>query len=937
MRPRYSLPVLIMSAVVLSVGGLFLLLTQSGSDRAGGDGGPEMSSKRLQWEWQRLRDPKTGAIPENIRSREIAFSSTIPSRGYGSPFLKAAGIADYDWTHRGPWNVGGRTRAVMLDVTGEDTVLSGGVSGGMWRSTDGGLNWLLVTRPDQIPSVTTIAQDTRPGRTHIWYFGSGELYGTSASGGGAFYNGDGIFKSTDNGRSWFSLASTASGSPHESNTRDNVWRIAVDPSNREQDEVYAALRGYVSRSTNGGETWTEVFKPGFGQQLSYFADVAVTSTGVVYATMDSRGGIKGIWRSDSGTKFTRITPPDMPGAYNRIVIGVAPSNENVVYFLAETPGAGFLGKNFRGDSSWQSLWKYTYVSGDGTGDGGIWENRSANLPDFGGSNGALFTQGGYDLHVKVKPDDENVVFIGGTNLYRSTDGFATSSNTTWVGGFRTWKRDSAVIEDYSYPEHHADQHDVIFSPTDPDIMYSASDGGVHMTFDCTADSIRWVSLNSGYLTSQFYTVAIDHATPGDQTIVGGLQDNGTWRTSSTDGTVPWILTGSSDGAYCAIADGGGFLCVSKQLGRVYRVDLDENGNATGSTRIDPSGAKDYRFINPFVLDPNDSKIMYMPVDRMIWRNRDVTAIPLDSRQTTSIGWDSLEGTKLAETNTEISTIAVSKANPAQRLWFGTALGRIYRVDDALGDNPVAVEVTAANLPQGAYVSCITVDPENGDRALVAFSNYSVQSIFETTDAGETWHHVSGNLEESPNGAGAGPSVRWVSILHRGGGTVYFAATSTGLYSTTRFDGDQTVWTKEGAESIGNSVVDMIDVRQSDGYVVIGTHGYGVWSTTVGLLGVERPGVAGAGVTLEQNAPNPMRGSTAISFTIPGTRALPVELELYDTRGGRVATILRETVQPGRRTVRIGREVSPGIRLASGTYFYRLRAGESVMAKGMQVE
>lgn len=933
---RYFLPLLTCSAF-LAVAGLNFFCSSSDTPASGGAGGPEMSSARLKWEWERLRNPKTGKIPEGIRSREIDFAGTHPLRAAGSPFLKGAGIAEYDWTQRGPWNVGGRTRAVAMDVTGEDTILAGGVSGGMWRSTDAGLTWRLVTRPDQMPSVTTIVQDTRPGKTHIWYFGSGELYGTSASGGGAFYNGDGIFKSTDNGRTWFSLASTASGTPQQSNVRDNVWRMAIDPSNLDQDEVYAAILGRVIRSVDGGETWTEVLRPSFVQAASYFSDVVVTSTGVVYATMSSDGGIKGIWRADTGTRFYNITPPDIPARYNRIVLSTVPSNENSLYFFAETPGSGFLGKNFRGDSSWQSLWKYTYLSGNGSGDGGRWENRSANLPGFGGSNGDLFTQGGYDLHVKVKPDDENVVFIGGTNLYRSTDGFASPNNTSWIGGFKSWKRDSAVVEDYSYPEHHADQHDVVFSQTNPNVMYSASDGGVHKTFDCTADSIRWVSLNSGYLTTQFYTVAIDHGTSGDQTIVGGLQDNGTWRTASTDGTVPWILTGTSDGAYCAIADGGEFLCASKQQGRVYRVDMDANGNVTGSTRIDPTGATGYRFINPFILDPNDSKILYMPIGRKIWRNTDVTAIPLDSRETTPLGWDSLDGTLISEEDAEITTINASTANPADRLWYGDNAGHIYRVDDARGNNPVAVEVTGTNLPTGAFVSCIAVDPKDGDRAIVAFSNYEVISVFETTDGGETWQNISGNLEQNPNGSGAGPSVRWVSILHRGGGTIYFAGTSTGLYSTTRLNGDQTVWTKEGGETIGNGIVDMIDVRQSDGFVAVGTHGYGVWSTTVGLLGVESPEVAGAGLTLEQSYPNPMRDQATISFTVPGTRSLSVELSLYNTQGEEISVLLRETLPPGKRTVQVHRDVAPNLRLTSGTYFYRLRAGGTVIAKGMQVE
>lgn len=841
-------PILSSLVLLLLVGGGVLLLSGDREDTearggAAGGGGPEMSSERVRWEWERLRDPATGLIPADIRRREIAFAATHPVRNPATPLYKGAGAADYAWIHRGPWNVGGRTRAMGLDVTGEDTILAGGVSGGMWRSANRGQTWQMVTRPDQLPSVTTIAQDTRPGRTHVWYFGSGELYGNSATGGGAYWYGNGIYKSSDNGRTWRSLEATA-GPLAGFNIRSNIWRIALNPTVEDEDHIYAAVYGRIIRSTDGGETWRDAIVPSFsGGTASYFTDVAVGADGVVYATLSVGGAKKGIYRSADGESWTTITPPDMPTIYNRIVIGTSPSNPNVTYFLAETPGEGFLGRNFRGDSSWHSLWKYTYVSGNGAGDGGVWENRSANLPafDWGGGNGDLFSQGGYDLHVRVRPDDENVVYVGGTNLYRSTDGFASSGNTSWIGGFKAWDRDSSAIENYSYPNHHADQHDVVFSPTDPDVMYTASDGGVHRTDDCLADSVFWTSLNTGYLTSQFYTIAIDHGSPGDQSIMGGLQDNGTWRTSSTDGREPWIRTGSSDGAYCAISDGGEHLYVSKQLGRIYRVDLDEAGEVITSTRIDPAGVSDYRFINPLILDPSDSRVMYLPVGPRVYRNLDVTAIPAGSNEPAELGWEEIDGSFIDRTDAEITAIAGSKGLPANRLYYGTNDGHLYRMDNAIGANATVEEITSQDFPNGPFVSSIMVDPENGDRVIICFSNYGVRSIFITEDAGATWRSISGNLEENPDGTGNGPSIRTVAILHRGGGTVYLAGTSTGLYSTTHLDGDNTIWVKEGGEVIGNVVVDMVDVRQTDGFVAVATHGNGVYSTTIGLLGVRGEG------------------------------------------------------------------------------------------------
>ena len=922
---------LILSATfvtALLVAGYFLLrgsedgVALASADRGGS--GPEMSSERIRWEWERLRDPATGLIPNDIRSREIAFAASHPVRNRA--YAKSAGVAAYSWSHRGPWNIGGRTRAVAIDVTGEDTILAGGVSGGMWRSSDRGATWKIVTDPDQMPSVTTIAQDRRPGKEHIWYFGSGELYGNSASGGGAFYFGNGIYKSTDNGRSWRSLQATA-GSPTALNVRANIWRLATDPTESEEDHIYAAVYGRIMRSIDGGESWTFLLSPSISGSSSYFTDIEVTSQGVVFATLSSDGTKEGIYRSVDGENFTEITPPDMPDLYRRIVIGPSTSNPNVTYFLSETPGTGHLGRNFRGDSSWHSLWKYTYVSGDGTGDGGIWENRSENLPsfDWGGGNGDLYSQGSYDLHVRVKPDDEDVVFIGGTNLYRSTDGFTSTANTSWIGGFRAWERDSSVVEEYSYPEHHADQHDVIFSPTDPDIMYSASDGGVHRTFDALADSVSWSSLNSGYLTSQFYTVAIDHGSPGDETIVGGLQDNGTWRTSTSDPRVPWVRTGSSDGAYCAIADGGDHMYVSKQLGRIYRVDLD-GGEVVSSARIDPEGATGYRFINPFILDPADSKVMYLPIGNRFYRNLDVAAIPTGSNLPTSIGWEEIDGGFVDRENAEITAIAASSSS--HRVYYGTNDSYIYRMDNATGQNPTAIDVSSrAVFPNGAFVSSIAVDPEDPDHVVFCVSNYGVNSIFRSTDAGETWNSISGNLEERVGGGGNGPSVRTVAILPRGGRTVYLAGTSTGLYSTVLLDGNNTTWVKESPELIGNVVVDMIAARAADGFVAVGTHGNGVYSATIGLLGVEETVRNNAAtLTLSAPTPNPVRARTRIDYVVPAGADGRGALTLYNTSGRVVYRRDLGTVTEGRRSLEIDLGGITG-GLPAATYFYRVTVGE----------
>src|SRR5207249_9450128 len=126
-------------------------------------------------------------------------------------------------------------------------------------------------------------QDRRAGHTNTWYYGTGELDGNSAGAGGGPYRGDGYYKSTDNGLTWSKLTSTSSGTPHIFDSGfDYTWNVAIDLSNTLQDVVYAATFGAISRSTNGGTTWTTVLggyptTENNRTEFSRYSDVLVTS------------------------------------------------------------------------------------------------------------------------------------------------------------------------------------------------------------------------------------------------------------------------------------------------------------------------------------------------------------------------------------------------------------------------------------------------------------------------------------------------------------------------------------------------------------------------------------------------------------------------------------------------------------------------------------
>ena len=149
-------------------------------------------------------------------------------------------------------------------------------------------------------------------------------------------------------------------------------------------------------------------------------------------------------------------------------------------------------------------------------------------------------------------------------------------------------------------------------------MYQSNDGGVYKTLNDRDSIVVWQSLNNGYVTGQFYALAIDHGTPNNNIVIGGVQDNGTWFTNNLPLTTPWAQPGFGDGSFCAIDNGHNYYYMSRQQGKTARVQLDANGNVLGFRRIDPIAGSGYLFINPFILDPNNNEVMYMAAGTKIF-------------------------------------------------------------------------------------------------------------------------------------------------------------------------------------------------------------------------------------------------------------------------------------------------------------------------------
>jgi parallel beta-helix repeat protein len=792
-------------------------------DSGEGDKDKDMAAiwakEREMYELSMLVDPATGKIPREAPT--LAANAALKAKEFKTAPYAQLTPAELTVVPRGPNNLGGRTRALGIDKRNSQIMLAGGVSSGMFRSTDGGTSWTRVAPIGLFHNVTSLAQDTRAGFEDTWYYGTGESVGNSASLGSTFL-GNGIWKSTDNGLTWAPLAATVTTLESFTSGFDFVHRIVVDPTN---GNIYAATGNVISRSTDGGTTWSTVLGT---LANARYTDVIVTPTGRIYASFDGRDSNEGVWTSTTGASgswtkiagtISAVRTPSSWNAFNtygRIVMAYAPSNPDAVFFLywngTTSSCAGTPAPEAR-------LYKYLQSTGAFT-------DLSANLPDEAGcsdGNDPFAVQTGYDLLVTVKPDDENTIFIGGTNLYRSTSGFANTTATKRIGGYNS-------PANYAlYPNHHPDQHIAIFATGDNNTIYSGNDGGIHKA-DATAATVVWTSLNNNYVTYQYYNVDIDPAN-GSTALMGGAQDNGTTTVQSGtnyssvfggDGAGTAIISYTSPTSFNALA--------SSQNGNIVRL----TGPSLGFS-IRPTGLVSSAFVTTFNLDQDNTNYLYFAGAAVLYRTRIARTISGGAVSGSATGWEivpaGISGNIQswgASRNTTYGGAAYTASDANRKLYIGTTTGRVFRLNDPAFTTSAAVEITPiAPIAASGVCSSIAVNPFDDNEIMVTFANYAVRSVYHTLNANAavpTWTVVEGPAT-GPVTLG---SARASAITKIGSTKTYLVGNSTGLYSTQALSGATTVWERVGTNEINYALAANMRLRTSDNRIVLGTHGNGMF-------------------------------------------------------------------------------------------------------------
>lgn len=842
--------------------------------------------ERLRYEFDLIKDPKTGKVPEGIFEREMALARILPVKEEETISLSTSdnsGITVNNAYHpAGPNNIGGRTRAVLYDVryngSSNRVIIAGSVSGGIMRSTDGGSSWVNVTPTTSsvdVHSFTALAQDPRPGFQDTWYAGGGELYGNSASEIGAPFFGWGLWKSADNGATWtkltFALDDIPGNAPQGTTIEnfdhafDIVYRLQVHPTT---GHLYIACHRRVVRSTDQGNSFQTVFgsavtsTAGAGQ-----TEVAITAGGKIMVAMNGANPdltLRGVHISSTGARgsFQRIAGGQTLGVDSvsrwranssdattkRIIMATAPSNQNIAYVFYEN-GLSNEAPDLKPEAD---LFRLNMAGGNFE-----WSNRSDSLPDLPLGNLAnsdpLAVQGGYNMLVKVKPDNADVVFVGGTNLYRSTDGFATNANTAWINGYRQFPLDYGL-----YPNGHPDIHELVFNPSNANEAICGDDGGIRRTPNISAGGgsypihpVNW-SFLSNYQTLQYYFVALDPGA-GRNNFVGGAQDNGTLLrdklgilgTSMADSNnhVP-ILGGDGTAVGFSelnISTQTQFVYGASQLGNIRRIRVvggfqSTNIRPNDLTPASPNSTTEFgEFITNFRLNPDNTEDLYYVNFNRLFRTTAASSVAAG-------GWTELTGVARAVnpampengTNIRIRGMAFSRGPYAtsHALYLGTTNGKIFRLDNPrnIAFTTAPVDITPPGLT--GNVQDMAVNPNNDDELLAVVSNYGVVSIWITTNAKSAvpaWRSIEGNL--------ALPSIRSCEIVVKKNAsnqpvTEYYVGTSVGLYSTTDISGSPN-WQRESPNLLKFAVIRHMEYRPADNVMVVGTHGNGMFYTFLG--------------------------------------------------------------------------------------------------------
>ena len=687
----------------------------------------------------------------------------------------------------GPAIMGGRIADVEGVPGDPNVVYVASASGGLWKTTNGGVTWKPIFERQGTFSIGDIA--LAPSNPEVVWVGTGE---SNVRNSVSF--GDGVYKSTDGGKTWQHMGLKDT---------ERISAIAIHPQN--PDIVYIGALGHafgpndergVFMTTDGGKTWTKTL---FIDNQHGVADLEIDSTNpnILYAGMWSferkpwthRSGSEkgGVYKSiDGGRTWNKLTN-GLPKLMGRIGVRVAPSNPNVVYVIVESKDGTLYRSDDRGEN---------------------FRNVSKNTD--------IVSRGFYYTRVRVDPTNENHIFAVASTLYTSVDGGRTFRSITG----RT----------------HIDYHALWLDPKNPKRMWHGQDGGIAVTYD---GGETWEAVYNIPL-GQFYQIHADNRLPF-YNVMGGLQDNGSWtgpsRTREPAGIMndDWRMVSFGDGFYVInnpdnpdqyLSESQGANIVFTDFVTREQQLINPWGRGSGGG---PAAGHKYRFNwnSPIVFSPHEKTTVYLagnvvfktPDFGKTWEQISPDLTTNDPEKLKDAGGPIAIENSTAEYHSTIISIAESPIQKGQ-IWVGTDDGNLQLTTDG-GKNWSNLIKNVSGPGANSPVSHVEPSRTDASTTYISFDRHMFDDfrpyIFKTTDSGKSWTNISGNL----------PAKAYVQVVREDpkNRNLLYAGTELGLFAS--YSGGKE-WIPLNLKNLPNVAVHDILVHPRENDLILATHGRSIW-------------------------------------------------------------------------------------------------------------
>ncbi|MCX6272012.1 MAG: PKD domain-containing protein [Bacteroidetes bacterium] len=637
----------------------------------------------------------------------------------------------------------GRVNALAFHPTDVNIIYAGAPAGGFWKSTDGGQLWTSNT--DGLPTLGVSAIIVDHSNPDILYIGTGDRDAGDAAG-------IGVMKSIDAGINW-ALSNNGMGYV-------TVGKMLIHPVL--PGMLYAATSGGIFKTINGGADWFNISpSPGNYKDIVFRPNDPTT----LYATRDGL-----FYKSVNEGANWMLISNGLPGG-SRGVIGVSQANPDYVYFML----------------SYSDAYKGMYLSTDG-GETFVEQSTTPNILSWG-CDGGTGGQAWYDLCIAVDPLDAHVLYVGGVNIFKSTDAGQTwLISAHWYGGCSV-----AFV--------HADQHVFNWNPLNGS-LYVGNDGGCFYTSDNGGD---WVMISQGLSIAQVYKIG--QSAQVKDMVINGYQDNGT----AVFGDQEWRNVMGGDGMECAIdPTNANYKYGTLYYGAVSRIfGYDNQGGIGGNgvNGINEEGA----WVSPFIIHETDPNTMFLGL-KSVWRSNNIKAYDVQL-----VTWTKIS-TNFGSGNCRV--LEQSPANP-DILYVIKESGNLWRSDDANSANPGWINLTnnlPASISNASDIECHPTDPGT---AYLTSSGH----IYKTTNKGQNWSDITGSL----------PDVFYSGIVYcKGSQEGLYACSDIGVYYR---DASMTDWVPfSNGLPLSSRVMELeifYDHYNPQNNVIRGcTYGRGLWQSTL---------------------------------------------------------------------------------------------------------